>query len=254
MMIYTNIFEYDIKSAHPIILTKLNYPFKDDWYKLEDKLDRNIYIGKLFRDDLPLRIKVNSYVESIIFDFMYETNNIKNVIMVLYDALFCKQYIEEDIIKFYQQKNGILIRLKNKFDLFIIINKRARKFVGFNKVKCVLKGFTRTKGIENFLHRNLYQEILNGKPLGLILETLQGNFINSNDINLFILEKNDKEFIVTNNKEVEYQNQNIYEIDKLYYLNNIIKPIIDSIVIYTFQSQFNSLFLKEGKYEKKNIN
>lgn len=234
-MIYTNIFEYDIKSAHPTILTKLRYPFEDDWYKLDNKLERNIYIGKLFRDNLPLRIKVNSYVESTIFDFMYEANNIKDVIMVLYDALFTKQYIEEDIIKYYEKNNGILIRLKNKFDLLIIINKRSRKFVGFNKSRCVLKGFTKTKGIEEFLYNNLYQEIIDEKPLGLILENLQGNFMISNDINLFVLEKNNKEYVVIDNEEIEYQNQNIDKIDKLYYLNHIIKPVIDTIVISSIQ-------------------
>lgn len=250
-MIYTNIFEYDIKSAHPTILTKLRYPFEDDWYKLNDKLQRNIYIGKLFRDNLPLRIKVNSYVESTIFDFMYEANNIKDVIMVLYDALFTKQYIEEDIIKYYEKNNGILIRLKNKFDLFIIINKRSRKFIGFNKDKCVLKGFTKSKGIEQFLHKNLYQELFDEIPLGLILEKLQEKFMNSNDINLFILEKNNKEYVIINDEEIEYQNHNINDIDKLYYLNHIIKPIIDTIVISTIQyDPFKKSNIFKGGFKK----
>jgi hypothetical protein len=244
-MIYTNVFEYDIKSAHPNILNKMGYSFKDDWYKLEDKLDRNIYIGKLFRDDLALRIKVNSYVESLIFNFMYENNHLDDIIMVLYDALFTKTYIEDDIIKNYKKETDILIRLKNKFDIFLIIHKRARKFIGFNKSKCVLKGFTKTKGIEEFLYNNLYLEIINDKPLGLIMEKLQEKFMNSNNIDLFKLQKHNTEYIIIDNKEIEYNNQQIEELDKIYYLNHIIKPIMDNMIIDLFQKE---------QYEKfKNI-
>lgn len=235
-MIYTNIFEYDIKSAHPTILNKMNYPFKPDWYKLENKLDKNIYIGKLFRDDLALRIKVNSYVESLIFNFMYESNHLNDIIMVLYDASFTKQYIEDDIISNYKKESS-LIRLKNKFDIFLIIDKRSRKFMGFNKSKCVLKGFTKSKGIEDFLYNNLYMEIVNvhPKPMGLIMEQLKYNFMNSPNMDIFILQKHNKEFIIIDNEEVEYYNQTINMVDKLYYLNHIINPIINTMITDLFQ-------------------
>jgi hypothetical protein len=176
---------------------------------------------------------------------MYENNHLDDIIMVLYDALFTKTYIEDDIIKNYKKETDILIRLKNKFDIFLIIHKRARKFIGFNKSKCVLKGFTKTKGIEEFLYNNLYLEIINDKPLGLIMEKLQEKFMNSNNIDLFKLQKHNTEYIIIDNKEIEYNNQQIEELDKIYYLNHIIKPIMDNMIIDLFQKE---------QYEKfKNI-
>lgn len=236
-LLYHNIFEYDIKSAHPSILKNINYPFKNDWYNLEKKLDKNIYIGKLFRDDQALRVRVNCIVESLIFNYMYKADCVDDVILVLYDAIFIQKYIQDYQIEDFLKKYNILIRLKNKYNLFMIINKRSRKFIGFTTDKCILKGYTKTKNLEQFIFEYLYMKLISSsEKIGKIIYDFEKQFYSYENSELYIILKNEENYIKLKGVDefVKFENQSVEDVDKEYYMAEYIYPIINTFIIEDF--------------------
>jgi len=103
---------YDIESCHYNILKNMNYDLGN--INKENKIERNIAIGKLMRDNPKLTTILRTTTESII-DELISRNNIKEEEIVLrqYDGIMTKKYLKD--LDF----GHIPLSLRKTFEIFI---------------------------------------------------------------------------------------------------------------------------------------
>ena len=240
------VFHYDIKSAAPRILKELNIDLPNNF---KDKLERNVYVGNLFKQNRELYKlydeKLRYYVKSFL-----QVNQVSDddIIAIERDGIYTTKYCTE-------YDNEIYPELREFYHYFIISYKSNRQFMMITDEKVKVKGIkNKTLNLEKFLTDNLlalrYNDIKNWNSM---LNEMRIKYFNSTDLNLFLVKIDDNNYklYLSDDKKHSHQskiysidikkkylssfsrNQNIYsKIAKFYYYSIQIETFIQSILTY----------------------
>lgn len=193
-VINSTICEYDIKGAHLVAIRIL---YGDDLYnKLStmDKLERNIYIGKMMKKDPELISKIQKLLFKFKEKFIKENNIfINNIIETTKDSLVLVQKIPTNTIV---KVNGVDVEFRNKDGIYSSFYKLDSKSVLFDS----LTGNLRIKGInmqtvnESVFVQKYFKDLLTtletSISLGSIecmkmLKRMREKYISSDDLDIY---------------------------------------------------------------------
>lgn len=224
--ILKNLYFYDIVGAYPNILLKQNYDFGD--IDLDNKEQRSIYIGKQQINNKNLSSYLIESTNSLV-DFYLAMNNIKDeeIIVTQRDGfILSKQLTNND--------EFIEMTLRENID-FIIISIDRKKYMTVSDEKVTVKGIAnRYKAIDNIYDKFANLDFYNKNILFNQLNSIKNSFMNSEDIDLFLIPKDNKfgvctykgNFLISDKRYV-----NINEINKKEYFNSFFSPFLKSIFL-----------------------
>lgn len=206
-VINSTICEYDIKSAHLIGIRIL---YGEELYtKLStmDKLERNVYIGKMMKKDPELSSKLQELLFKFKEVFIKENNIfINNIIETTKDSLVLVQKIPMNTVI---KVKGVEVEFRNKDGIYSSFYRIGTKSILFDS----LTGTLRIKGINmqtvnesifvNAYFKDLLRTLETSISLGNIeclktLKQMRQKYINSSDINIY--------------RSLDEKNQFIYEV------------------------------------------
>lgn len=221
-----DLYLYDIQSAFPKILQSVNYDFKD--VDLNNKSERNIFIGKQQKDNENLSEFLNESVANLIKFYLQEN-----------------QVSDEEVI--VTQKDGVIIskRLSNTDEFielkfrgyldFLIISIERNHFIYMLNDEIIIKG------IPNFYDalNPIYQKFsclnfYNKKVLFKQLEDIKNSFLLSPDKNLFMIPHDHKFIVRTFQSDILVSDATMFElkmVDKKRYFNHYFRGLLDSVFI-----------------------
>lgn len=242
-VINSTICEYDIKGAH---LVGIRILYGEDLYnKLStmDKLDRNIYIGKMMKDDPELSSKLQELLFKFKEVFIKENNIfINNIVETTKDSLVLVQKIPiNTIIKV----KGVDVEFRNKDGIYSSFYRLGSKSILFDS----LTGSLRIKGINmqtvndsvfvNSYYKDLLTTLETSISLGNIeclktLKQMRQKYINSDDINIY-RSLNDKNHFIYEiggeiiETDVEISNPNA-KLMKIMNYRDFVMPLMKCII------------------------
>lgn len=230
---YDRSYYYDISACHYNILKNLNYDISD--LDINDKLKRNILIGKKMRDDKNLSILLREITTSLIEEYK-NINNLKNedILLTQYDGFISLKKISETHLT-------LDISLQNVFDVLIISNDR-KKYIAIDKYKneILIKGIS-----NNYIHlKKYYEKILNinysrKDTIFKSLEKIKDEFLfYENDIEYFSIPTDNFRsilFLKDEINKIEINNNSLFmmdidDIDKNKYFINYFLDFYKSII------------------------
>lgn len=227
-LVLRDLFYYDVVAAFPTIMQQQHYDFGN--ILLDDKEERNIFIGKEQRDNKNLSSFLNNSVTSIV-DYYLTINEID----------------ESEII--FRQKDGVILTRKllvnNQF-----IELKLRKILSLllisldrsNMIYFDDFGELSVKGIRHYydrlddIYRMFYKlDFYNKKILFQQLQYIKDKVVNNDDIMFYGIKKDDSRFtFITKTGSITVHDidfVNPEDIDKQKYFNFYFKPFIDSIYL-----------------------
>lgn len=148
----SDIWEYDIKQANINALRATN-SISDEQYQYLSNVPkdiREIYIGKLQREDNTLKEKISKGIELAKLEFAHQNNmNINNIIRIANDSIYyCSPYVIDN--RFININGHILeFVIKNHFTSFLNLN-RVLLFLNLNNSE---EWVIDIKGINDSLHK-----------------------------------------------------------------------------------------------------
>jgi len=225
-----NIYSYDIVSCHYNILRKINYDVTH--IDPSNKFERNRQIGLLEKKNKQLSLFLRDTTKKII-DGILKKNDVKE------DQLILRQYDGIMLTRSLKYTEYILpIELKSIFVNFLISRNRQSFIAIDNKNQLTVKGIPfKYDGIENVYKEILNINFLNKDILFYSLEKIRKDMINSNNIKIFSIPKDDK-FIICFKKygkiEISKHVLNLVdsnEIDKKWYFDFYIRPFTESLTL-----------------------
>lgn len=226
-LICRDLYSYDIVSAFPTIMGQINYDFKN--IDLDNKIERNIFIGREQKDNEILSSYLNQSVESLLSFYLKDNNIQENEIITSQKDGFILTK------KLSNNDQFIEIKLREYID-FLILSIDRKKFLYCSNGKIIVKGvsyfYDKLSTIyQQFSNLNFY----NKKNLFLQLETIKNSIMNSDDKNFFLIPKSKKSFIVSTFRgDLEVTDSNLISltsIDKRKYFDHYFKPFFQSIFL-----------------------
>lgn len=189
-LILNEIYVYDIISCHYTLMKKNGYNL--DGVDANNKLERNIAIGKMMQKNPRLTEFLRSTTTSLIDEYI-KANDVKDEEIVIrqYDGLLLTKMIHKTEIQ------EIPLSLRKTFEKFITsINRNS--YIAIDTMKNIS-----IKGIPyRYLHMdNMYGEICklnfgNKIQLFIGLEKIKNKILKSDDINLFTIPSKNKKFSI----------------------------------------------------------
>ncbi|MGL4949597.1 MAG: hypothetical protein ACRC5M_04385 [Anaeroplasmataceae bacterium] len=225
-IINSTICEYDIKGAH---LMAIRILFDESLYnKLDkmDKLDRNIYIGKMIKKDPTLSKKIQDLLFKFKHKFIIENDiQLSNIIETTKDSFVLAQKIPS---KTTVKISGVEVEFRNKDCTYTSFYRLGSKSVLYDS----LTGNIRIKGINNntvqdspfinLYYKNLLNTLETNTSVGnieclVILKRMRQKYINASDANIYRSLDNKNKFIYELNGEfietdIEVPNGNLVRI------------------------------------------
>ena len=234
-----HVFHYDIKSCYPRLLERKGYtiPYSDN------KVERNIYIGKLIKNNRELGKILQEETKMIINKFI-DVNEIKEeeILAIEKDGLLINKFLTVNKLN-----EPIIPEFRNYYSLAVRSYRNKKSLLLVNENDIVIKGIKyRTVGLPNFIKK--YIDKLNNSDYNKwfkILNEMRNDYLNTNDLSLFDIPPNYNEdkhsFIIKlNNKSMMIKlklENNSYEslkglsIDRIYYYINNTEGFIQSILM-----------------------
>jgi len=222
---------YDIEACHATIL--LNKGFDLSHLDLADKLQRNIAIGKMMRENPRITSLLRITTESIINDYL-NVNHIQdnNVVIRQYDGLILTKKLDVTNL------GHIPLEMRESFRIFISSIKR-NSYIAIasydNNIK--VKGVAHQYEKMNEIYCKLCKVSIDSLSIFEKLQKIKDEFFNSEDPNLFGIPLNENKFNVFlkgyGELEVSKSTLNIMDtddIDKDKYFKFYIEPFTKSIV------------------------
>jgi predicted DNA-binding ribbon-helix-helix protein len=231
-----DVYVYDIISCHYNLLKKYNLDisFIDD---KNNKLERNIQIGKMMKYNKNFTSFLRKTTEQILDNFIYEYNiSNEEIILRQYDGILSSKYIK---INNDENEKYMKPQKRCKYDLFIIsynMDSYIAKDISLNKIS--IKGML--SGYENM--KKYYEKIMNinyanKTSIFKSLNKIKNDFMNSSNLYDFCIPTNDNKYLIYINDYGEFiidQNTiNILdpnEIDKKLYFQKYLQPFIRTII------------------------
>lgn len=229
-LILRDLYSYDVKSCYPTILSKQFYNFED--VDLDNKQERSEFIGKQQINNESMSSFLMQSADSLVKFYLSENNvSDDDIIVSQRDGFILSRTIENN-------NEYITMELRDIIELMIISSDRKKyltSIYGTITVKGMPHVYDAIMQVYNmFANLNLY----NKKILFQQLESIKNSILNSEDINLFSIPREENIFaIVTYDGVIETKDRemiSILKVDKMKYYDNYVKPFIDSIFLETY--------------------
>jgi len=226
-----NVYSYDISSCHYNILKNLNLDISN--IEKENKLTRNIQIGKMMRDNPKLTSILRSTTNSLIDEYILRNKiSLDNIIVRQYDgfmstkplAIVTDQYLP--------------IELREIYSVFIISLDRT-KFIASDGNKITIKGIAyRYDEIDNFYKKILSINYMIKDSIFKSLQNIKDVILNSSNGKLYAIPIGENKYNIFLKQYGQFEIGetliNIIdtdEIDKERYFDYYFQPFFDSITI-----------------------
>ena len=230
-LILRDVHVYDIEACHYTILDNLGFDLSD--IDPEDKLGRNIQIGKMMRENPRITYLLRNTTESIISDYITK-NNIEDddIVIRQYDGLLLMRLLHNTNI------GHIPLGRRKTFQIFISSIDRKKYIAIDNNFEITIKGVAnRYEYIDKTYMRLCKIVDLNKNSLFTHLQRIKDEILNSDDSSMFgIPTKNDKFIIFLQGYgELEVSKSTLKimdtnDIDRERYFRYYIEPFTKSIV------------------------
>jgi hypothetical protein len=226
-----NVYSYDISSCHYNILKSLNYDVSN--IEKNDKLKRNIQIGKLMRGNPQLTNTVRSITESLIDEYILRNKLLKDDIIIRqYDGFMSIKPLKQTTDQY------LPIDLQSIFSVFIISLDRT-KFIATDGYKISIKGISnRYSEIDNIFKKILFINYANKNSVFVSLQNIKDEILNSQNPRLYCIPSGEgtyniflKEYGQFEISETLINILDVSDIDKERYFNHYFKTFFDSITI-----------------------
>jgi hypothetical protein len=229
-LVLHDLYFYDIKSAYPTILSKQFFDFQDT--NLENKEQRNIFIGNQQRDNENLSSFLMTSVENLITYYLKE-NDIadEDVIVTQRDGFILKKTLE-------REGDFIKIDLRDVIDSLIIAIDR-KKFLYSSMGKVTVKGvphlYDKLDSVyQKFSNLNFY----NKSNLFEQLENIKMSVLDCNDMDFFLMPIEDKFGVMTYQGDLIIKDPGLISIEKINkkkYFDHYFKDFLMSIYMETYK-------------------
>jgi len=233
-LILRDIFSYDIEACHYNLMKKFGYDTSN--IPKHDKVERNIMIGKMMRDDEQLKTRLRETTAKIIDDYI-ELNELdeKDIIIRQYDGIITKKRLIETT------QSVLPIALQNRYDILLVSIDRG-KYIGFDN----MKGLVKVKGVPSMYsgikeyHKKLIRivDIENRSRILAKLEELKQSLMNEADLHVFAIPVNDEEveMIFKSFGQITVKRNTLYymsddEIDKEFYYDYYLNYFVQSVLL-----------------------
>jgi hypothetical protein len=231
-LILRDVYLYDIEACHYTIMTKLGMDLSG--VDRDNKLERNIHIGKMMRKNPKLTSILRTTTRSIIDEYILR-NNITDddIILRQYDGIIITKTLAETDI------HHVPLNIRKHFQIFISSIDR-QKYIAFDsEFKTSIKGVPfRYNAIDKIYDQICRINYANKDSIFRNLQRIKDKFINSNNPKLFgVPLKNGKvNVFLKGYGEMEISPQTLKimdtdDIDKDRYFKFYIQPFTKSIVV-----------------------
>lgn len=232
-LILRDIYLYDIESCHYTIMENLGLDVSD--INKDDKIERNIQIGKLMRKNPRLTSLLRNTTKSIIDEYIRANNVVESEILLRqYDGIILTRTLRKTDL------HSIPLNIRKHFSTFISSIDRNKYIALDSKMKVTIKGVP-------YLYdemKNIYIQICNvidSIKKGSIFRNLQeikDNFMTTSNLNLFGIPTRTgklniflKEYGLVEISPSTLKIMDPDDIDRDKYFNLYIVPFTKSIVI-----------------------
>lgn len=226
LLILKDLYFYDIKSCFPQLLSSINYPLETD---LNDKVKRNIEIGKQQIDNKNLSSFLQASTSNLIEYYLSENNIPEDDIIVLQkDGFIIKQMLK--VVNTF-----IKMDFRNFID-FIIISHDRKKFLYIADNTVIVKGIVnKYSALDLIYNKFTYLDFYHKSRLFAQMEGIKDSLFNSMNKRLFMIEI-EKDYVIYTKKfgQIKISNENLFkieDIDKKKYYNHYFRTFIDSIFL-----------------------
>lgn len=230
-LILRDVYLYDIEACHYTIMKKLGIDMPG--IDRDNKLERNIYIGKMMSRNPKLTSLLRNTTRSIIDEFI-SRNNIKedHIILRQYDGIIITKALQESNIQ------HIPLNMRRHFQIFITSIDRKMYIAFDSQYQTSIKGVPfRYTAMDKIYEQICKINYANKDSIFRQLQRIRDKFLSSNNAKLFgIPLKNGKTNIFLKGYgelEISQQTLNIIDtddIDKERYFKFYIEPFTKSIV------------------------
>jgi hypothetical protein len=239
-LILKDVYVYDIKSCHYEIMKNLG--FNLDNIDSKNKLERNIKIGIMMKQNPKITSILRNTTKAIIDNYIIE-NNIKedNIIIRQYDGLILTKQLHNTNIGF------IPLTKRKTFQSFIMSFNRNKYIALTNNLEIVVKGISYKYKEMNNIYKKLCQIInLTKDRIFHNLQLIKNEIYNTNNYKLFGIPIKDNKMIIylKGYGEIEITSStlkvmDINDIDRKKYFDFYIKPFTQSIVYENLKFNIN---------------
>lgn len=235
-LIIRDVFSYDIAACHYNLLEKFGYDMSG--IDKTDKVERNIQIGKIMRDNETIKTRLRETTNKIIDDYIsFNELSDEDIIIRQYDGLITTKRLTE------KERSVLPIVLQNRYDIFLISIDRG-KYIAFDNLrrKIKVKGVPSLyDGIKKYYEKLIRIVDIETKSRVLDnLEQLKQAFYKETDLNVFAIPDKSNEdevgIIFKSFGEIAVKKNTLYymsedEIDKDFYYDFYLHYFIQSVIL-----------------------
>jgi hypothetical protein len=233
-LIVRDVFSYDIVACHYNLLEKFNYNMIN--IDKNDKLKRNIQIGKIMRDNESIKTRLRETTARIIDDYIsFNELREEDIIIRQYDGLLTTKRLMET------EKSVLPIVMQNRYDIFLISIERGM-YIAFDNLKkrVKVKGVpSMYEGIQKYYEKLVRIVDIENKSRVLDnLDKLKKSFYDETDMNIFAIpvDENDVEIMFKAFGQIKVKRNTLYymtedEVDKEFYYDFYLHSFIQSVVL-----------------------
>jgi len=231
-LLLRDVYLYDIVACHYVIMEKLGLDVSN--INREDKVMRNIQIGKLMRRNPQLTSSLRNTTKSIIDEYILR-NKLKeeDIILRQYDGIIITKIIKETNI------GHVPLDLQKHYQIFIISIDRKKYISIDSNYKISIKGVAFKYPKMNKIYEQLLRiNYANKSSVFRNLQKIKDKFMESSDVMLFAIPTTDDKYTIYLNGYGELkstrQTLNVLDhrdINKEKYFKFYIEPFTKSITI-----------------------
>jgi len=233
-LVVRDVFSYDIAACHYNLLEKFQYDMSN--INKDNKLERNIQIGKIMRDNESIKTRLRETTNRIIDDYIsFNEIGEDDIIIRQYDGLITTKRLMET------EKSVLPIVMQNRYDIFLISIDRGM-YIAFDNLrrKIKVKGVPNLyDGIKKYFEKLIRIVDIEKKSRVLDnLENLRNTFFNETDMNTFAIPVNDNEveIIFKSFGQIKVKRNTLYymsedEVDKGFYYDFYLHSFIQSVIL-----------------------
>jgi hypothetical protein len=224
-LVLNHLYFYDFKSCYPTLLKNIGYEFESD---LNNKLERNIEIGLLQKENRQVYEFLSTSADSLI-SYYLEENNVseKNIILTQKDGFIIKEEIKNS-------SDFMKLDLREIIDTMIITPDR-KKYIWWNENKMDVKGVVNFYSglLEVF---NLFKKMTfcNKQMLFKQMEYIKKYMFEQTGKEFFVIDKDGVKIIQTNAGPVKINSLDSFAIEnvnKKKYFDHYFKEFLDAIYL-----------------------
>lgn len=233
-LIVRDVFSYDIEACHYNLLVTFGYDMTH--IDKENKLKRNIQIGKIMRDNQTIKSRLRETTTKIIDDYIaFNEIEESDILIRQYDGIITTKRLMET------EKSILPLAMQNRYDIVLISIDRG-KYIAFDN----LRNRVKIKGVPNLYdgikeyYRKLIKIVDIENKSGVLsnLGKFKISFDKEQDLNVFAIPVNEDEveIIFKSFGQIKIKKNTLYymddeEIDKNFYYDVYLHSFVQSVVL-----------------------